>query len=262
MDLTLEQQKNLLTVLEFLSNPDLFSLEKVVKLENKITETDTKVSDVVQRVDIIESDITDIKNQPTYILTESDKQDIASQIDVPVVEKVIEKTVITERTPIVTEKIVQVAIKDTPLELVEKLESLQGIDRLDITAINGLSEEIRASVNQSRVGWGAHPLTVKSSSATIDKNARILKFVGSTVTRSPDGTITITSTGGGSIALPISGAIDGSNRVFVFATAPTVLVVDNQNTMRKAPNKFEVNWTGTTTVTMTVAPTTDIYQLV
>lgn len=50
-----------------------------------------------------------------YILTEKDKEEIVSKIEVPVVEKVIEKT----------EVIKEVAKKDTPKEIVDKIDTLK-----------------------------------------------------------------------------------------------------------------------------------------
>jgi hypothetical protein len=75
-----------------------------------------------------------------YILTEKDKEDIVKSIKVPVVEKVIEKTETIREIPIVTENVVEVAVKDTPQETRNKLASLNGDERLDKSAIKGLDE--------------------------------------------------------------------------------------------------------------------------
>lgn len=59
----------------------------------------------------------------SYVLNEDDKKEIASLIDVPIVEKIIEKQ------PIVTNEIKEVAKKDTAKEIKNKLESLKvGLD--------------------------------------------------------------------------------------------------------------------------------------
>lgn len=75
-----------------------------------------------------------------YILTEKDKQDIAKSIKVPVVERIVEKTEVIHETPIVTENVVEVAVKDTPQETRNKLASLEGEERLDKSAIKGIDE--------------------------------------------------------------------------------------------------------------------------
>ena len=56
---------------------------------------------------------------------------------------------------------------------------------------------------------------------------------------------------------PTSGVVDGSNTIFAFTTAPNVLMVDGV-VIRKVTSDSTVNWTGTTTVTLTIAPNFDI----
>jgi hypothetical protein len=71
---------------------------------------------------------------------------------------------------------------------------------------------------------------------------------------------------GGSFALIglSSGAINGSNKVFVFASAPNVIVADGvpyQKTTNQTPTV--ANWTGTTSITLNSAvvpaPNNDIF---
>ena len=64
--------------------------------------------------------------------------------------------------------------------------------------------------------------------------------------------------GGLTIAVP-TGNVDGVNTVFAFAVAPQLIVVDQGRTMQKVSSDGTVNWTGTTTVTLSVAPNFDIY---
>lgn len=73
----------------------------------------------------------------------------------------------------------------------------------------------------------------------------------------------VSVTGGASFAvlLPTAGAVNGTNKVFTFSTAPQVVVVDNGSTMNKTnitPDLTQ-NWTGTTTITLQVAPTSNIF---
>lgn len=82
------------------------------------------------------------KNGESYILTDSDKQEIATIASAKIqpIEKVIEKhfeTVIRE-TPIVTENVVQVAKYQTSAQIRDSLETLEGDDRLDAKYIKGL----------------------------------------------------------------------------------------------------------------------------
>lgn len=75
-----------------------------------------------------------------YILTEQDKRDIALAIEVPVVEKVVEKIEVIREVPIITNEIKEVALSENAYDIVTKLESLEGESRLDASAIKNLPE--------------------------------------------------------------------------------------------------------------------------
>jgi hypothetical protein len=64
-----------------------------------------------------------------YVLTQKDKKEIASKIEVPVLEKVIEKPIVKE-----------VAIPETAQQIRDKLESLLPGEKLSIQAIDGLAK--------------------------------------------------------------------------------------------------------------------------
>lgn len=75
-----------------------------------------------------------------YILTEYDKRNIAEKIKVPIVEKIVET--IIEKQPIITNEVKEVAVADTPEMIVSKLESLEEGERLKISAIEDLRDEL------------------------------------------------------------------------------------------------------------------------
>ncbi len=77
-------------------------------------------------------------------------------------------------------------------------------------------------------------------------------------TKYTDITITSTGGGGGSGYQAATGTVNGSNTTFSFATEPTAISVDGQ-TLQKTASDGTVNWTGTTTITLAVAPTRDIF---
>src|SRR3990167_9139836 len=129
------------------------------------------------------------KDGKDYILTEEDKRDIAQKIKVPIVEKVVEKTEVIKEHPIITNEIKEVAILETPEAIRDKLQTLEGEERLDAQYIKNLPEVTQQIGTRS--GWGAHPLMIKDDGVVIDKVARTLNFTGGTVTRSPDGTINV-----------------------------------------------------------------------
>jgi hypothetical protein len=68
------------------------------------------------------------------------------------------------------------------------------------------------------------------------------------------------ASGGGSFTkLIATGTVDGSNTSFTFTSAPVQIIVDGGRSMQKVSSDGTVNWTGTTSVTLTVAPNSDIY---
>ena len=95
----------------------------------------------------------------------------------------------------------------------------------------------------------------------VASNVTGINFVGSTVTTDNNGNVTINTgggVGGGSGYQLPTGTVNGSNQVFVFATAPNAIVVDGA-TLQATEQSGTVNWKGTLTVTMTVPPVNSIF---
>lgn len=169
------------------------------------------------------------------------------------------------------EKIIQTVLaqiklpkqKDAIIDTVQLRENL-GIKKLedDFKRI--------ASMPHGRAGWGAHPLLIQNSSGTvIDKIARIIKFsTNLTTTRSLDGVVTVTASGGsGFTTLTATETPNGVITVYTFAGAsaqPSYLVVDNV-WMKATSKSGTVNWTWnnpTHKATLTIPATDDIWAVV
>ncbi len=214
-----------------------------------------------------------------YTLTDADKREIARQIDVPTVEKIIQ-TIETIKTEV---------LKETPEEIRNKLETLKDEERLDASAIKGLGKRLskfgddllnraigildqRTSflinkvsnlsdrINNLSTTGGGHTIQDEGTPLTQRTN---LNFKGAGVTVTDDlannaTIVTVSTSAGAGYQQPTSGAIDGSNTVFAFATAPNAIVVDGVS-LQKVAADTTVNWTGTTTITLSVAPNFDIY---
>ncbi len=169
------------------------------------------------------------------------------------------------------EKIIQTVLaqiklpkqKDAIIDTVQLRENL-GIKKLedDFKRI--------ASMPHGRAGWGAHPLLIQNSSGkVIDKIARIIKFsTNLTTTRSLDGVVTVTASGGsGFTTLTATETPNGVITVFTFAAAsaqPSYLVIDNV-WMKATSAAGTVNWTwnnGTKKATLTIPATDDLWALV
>ncbi|MEK6897547.1 MAG: hypothetical protein AABW93_03385, partial [Nanoarchaeota archaeon] len=144
----------------------LFLLDKIheleTELENSINEIKEKFDNTIKEIKENAPDLNkvleSVKGQTgkdsdipgpkgdigdNYILTENDKKEIANKIKVPIVEKIIEKTEVIKEQPIITNEIKEIAVAEKPEIIRDKLETLKGKERLDISAIDGLEEKIK-----------------------------------------------------------------------------------------------------------------------
>lgn len=84
-----------------------------------------------------------------YILTEGDKEEIASKIKpLPPIEKVIERIEFFKEIPIITNVIKEVAVTDEPQVIADKLNTLT--EKVEIKVIKGLEDilnKLRHSIN-------------------------------------------------------------------------------------------------------------------
>jgi len=91
-------------------------------------------------------------NGKDYILTSKDKQEIASKIEIPTVEKVIEKTEVIKEQPIITNKITnyikEVAKYETAEQIIEKINTLT--EKQEISTIKGLGMHLANLKNSIR----------------------------------------------------------------------------------------------------------------
>lgn len=139
--------------------------------------------------------------------------------------------------------------------LAEKVaEKITKGKKIKVEHIAGLREEVDSYRNQlagkvyGKDTWarGGGDTVVAGSNITFGKDANGNKIINS-------------SSSAIGYQVPTTGVVDGSNRVFVWATAPNVIVLDNGNAMNKVNADLSVNWTGTTTTTLTQAPNFNIY---
>lgn len=187
----------------------------------------------------------------------------------------------------------------TPKEVIEKINKSRGdkikrtrVEGLD--EVEGIARTAQSQVQNFISLGGSRQTAIKVSGTILGTGINTINFVGATGTKVGDGSevnvttsgsgggqvnsivagtnITVDSTdpanpivsatGGGSFAVMVpTGTIDGSNVTFVFSSAPSVIVLDNGTTMNKtnaAPDST-ANWTGTTTVTLAVAPNFNIF---
>lgn len=122
--------------------------------------------------------------------------------------------------------------------------------------------------NIQRFGGGNANRRISVNGTVISTRYTDINFKGSGVTYAAvdnDATrqvdFTLTSSGGSGYQAVSSGVVDGSNAIFEWATAPNSIVVDQGRVMQKTSSDGTVNWTGTTTTTLTVAPNFDIFAV-
>lgn len=136
--------------------------------------------------------------------------------------------------------------------------------------IKGLMSIMKAIDEQGRnpqghyqnVG-GANPTIFQDSTGTrISDYITTVKLSTNLTGTATGGVLTITASGSGGTGFQApTGAVNGSNTVFVFSTAPSAICVDQGRIMQKTSSDGTVNWTGTTTVTLTIAPNFDIFSV-
>lgn len=112
---------------------ETLDVDKIVN-KNKIALAVLK-KEVTPKKGIDYRDGFDGKPGESYTLTDRDKQEIAKNIDVPVVEKIVEKTLIEK--PTITEIVKEKALKDEPLEIANKLNTLEEV--IEPKVIKGLN---------------------------------------------------------------------------------------------------------------------------
>lgn len=175
-----------------------------------------------------------------YVLTDKDKKEIAGLIEVPVVEKVIEKTETIVEQPIVTENIVEVAKYETADEIAKKLDSLKGA--LSIDVIKGLREVLVQLSNNTGGGNTTQVVNrfvrVLDATGVIRENASEITFgSGLTVTATPNGVQVTASGGGGSGSGDVVGPASATdNAIARFDTTTGKLIQNSSATIDDSGN--------------------------
>ncbi len=160
----------------------------------------------------------------------------------------------------------------TAEETRDKLESLKDDERLDKSAIKGIEElekefdSFKTSAKGVRLVGGARgiQLFVDGTKKGLVNELNLIAGTNMTITytRSSGRNDILLDAGGatGSFTkLSATGAVDGSNKDFTFTSAPSIIIVDGGRAMQKTSSDGTINWTGTTNVSLTVAPQNDIY---
>lgn len=148
------------------------------------------------------------------------------------------------------------APEETGSTIVDKINGLSTAkedDKIGIEHIKGLTDElynirISSGSTSGGRGHGGVGLQVVSHDASL---------TGDGTPGNPLKTVVSAASAGYQVP---TGTVNGTNKIFVFTTAPTVVSVDGV-CRRKTSSDSTVNWTGTTTITLTIAPNFDMFGL-
>lgn len=135
-------------------------------------------------------------------------------------------------------------IEITPNQVVAKVN--EATDQIDASHIKNLPRSIERIIETQ--GGFIETAIKAGSNVTVRKDA--------------SGAWVISATGGSGTfsKLDATGTVDGSNTSFTFISAPVIIYVDGV-AMQATSSDGTVNWTGTTSVTLSVAPTFDIFGI-
>ncbi len=184
--------------------------EELDSLKSKINDVKTLAEETQKMEGQAGLDGTDGKDGQDYVLTPADKKEIAKQIKVPVVEKIIEKIEVIKEQPIVTEVINNVENKITTEDIVTKLLEIKE-PWFDWSLIKGTEKIINQEILDRAVS-----ILDQRTSFLINKLSNLQNQVNNTPA----------STGGGVNIETPSGTIDGANTSFTVTHTPKYLIGD------------------------------------
>ncbi len=234
MELTPAQKRKLIASAELVDKGNIAVYEKILEFQDFVDEKEQKIEDLSNKVEneisVIQSEVANTleylntivqpeNGQPgnDYIITEKDKEEIASKVKVPIVEKVIERIETIREVPIVTENVVEKALKDTSEEIVDKVNTSK--KKIKKTQVEGLEdvptkkefEDVKRIATSNSV---ALPPTTPFVNGKRSKN---FNFIGATVSVTGD-TANITTSSGFTVT-----EVDG----FPSVASPTAIKFSN-----------------------------------
>lgn len=269
--------RNLRTELETsITNSQSEASTAVTEVTYKINDLELRLKDLINGSE--RTSLTQIKELSTRISNEINRVEDAIPT-LPDLSSIQNKIIEVEaKIPILKEQIFE-----TPDEIVDKFNASSKTisqDKIEglITLLADLKRIAVANAN-------SFPVTTSFFNGLRAKN---LNIVGATARLNGD-TVNITGASGGQVNSVVAGTgisvdntdpinpivsatgsatgyqsptgtVNGINTVFVFLIAPNALVVDGVP-LRKVATDGTVNWTGTTSITLTVAPNFDIYAV-
>lgn len=252
------------------------SSTSIKEISYSLNELELKVKDLINSSE--RTSLSQIKELSSRLSSEINRvQDsIPSLPDLSYLEAKIAE--VESKIPVLKEQLIE-----TPDQVVDKVNLSS--KKFSQDKIEGLVSIINDLMRMASANANSMPVTTSFFNGLRGKN---LNIVGATATQSGDTVnIVVSSTGlvltttgtsgpatlvGNTLNIPQytggassgyqvpTGTVDGSNKVYVYSTAPNAVVVDGV-TLRKTASDGTNNWTGTTTITLLVAPTFDTFSV-
>lgn len=251
-------------------------------------------ADIMQEVEMIRQSIADLYIPTPEDITTIAQGEIQKNLKAPEIINKIVKEVTIQKPQIVKETTIEKTVQeiaynerpilDSIIEVNKRIDDLpkaqninledikaelkldfgkmlqHNIDILGMPDFRKLAMGLQGQIDAIISAGAGHTIQDEGSALTTRK---YLNFVGAGVTATDDvlnnaTKITISTSAGAGYQQPSSGSVDGSNTIFIFAVAPNAIVVDGVS-LQKTATDTTANWTGTTTITLAVAPNFDIY---
>ncbi len=184
-----------------------------------------EIEKIFTEVSVIKEAVGNLKLQKgdkgdSYILTSKDKKEIAKSIDVPIIEKVIEKhTEVIKEQPIITEVTKEVKIQEIPEEVIEDIEILKdGFEKL--------KKDSNGRRNAPVVGTSGLRVYVDSAKKGLLKEVNFKAGTGVTLSHSQINgldAVTFNATAAATtwVSETPTGVIDGVNTTYTLSQTPT-----------------------------------------
>lgn len=144
---------------------------------------------------------------------------------------------------------------DKPQDIANKLNTLKG--GVDISVVKGAISKKDIDEGMARVDGRIKLLDQRWHGGGLSQVSHDSTLSGTGTASSPLSVVSV-ATG---FQQPTSGVVDGLNTIFTWTIAPKAIVVDQGRVMQKVSVDTNINWTGTTTTTLQIAPTSDIFAV-
>jgi hypothetical protein len=260
MELSEKQIRRLRKIAKVLDEGDIAVAELILDLEEKIEQEIPAITNLITRMkgedgktptreellDIIRPlipqvrDGKDGKDGKDYILTNLDKKQIAKEIQIPVVEKVIEKTEVIRETPIITEITKEVENKDNGEQIITKINEdetslikKEKIEGLDETFKNNHDDLLNRAVSivDSRTSFLINKVSnlsqkVDNINPVETQDLQAVTDLGSTTTNSIEAPSFVVTGGTPSEFLKADGSVD-SNTYLTSISGQDLSLADN-----------------------------------